>query len=292
MHKSAFITIIGKPNAGKSTFLNSLMGSRFCIVSPKAQTTRHRIKGFITTPDYQLIFSDTPGIIIPKYKMQEAMMESVKESLEDADILLLVHDEADEELGNEVIEILSNFEGKKILILNKVDKLNDIQILEKAEKWKKSGLFYGVIPYSSIHPFNQNKMLDFILEIAPEHPAYYPEDEVSDRNVRFFIGEFIREKILFYYEKEIPYSVEIVVESFKEEENITKISATIYVERDSQKAILIGKGGLALKKAATEARKDIEKFIDKKVFLDVYVKVRKNWRNSEKELKRFGYTEK
>ena len=292
MHKSAFITIIGKPNAGKSTFLNSLMGYRFCIVSPKAQTTRHRIKGFISTPEYQLIFSDTPGIIIPKYKMQEAMMEAVKESLEDADILLLVHDEADEELGIEVIDILANFEGKKILILNKVDKLNDIQILEKSEKWKKSGLFYGVIPYSSLHPFNQSKMLDFFLEISPEHPAYFPDDEVSDRNVRFFIGEFIREKILYYYEKEIPYSVEIVVESFKEEENITKISATIYVERDSQKAILIGKGGLALKKAATEARLDIEKFIDKKVFLDVYVKVRKNWRNSEKELKRFGYTEK
>lgn len=292
MHKSAFITIIGKPNAGKSTFLNSLMGYKFCIVSPKVQTTRHRIKGFISTPEYQLIFSDTPGIIIPKYKMQEAMMDSVKESLEDADILMLVHDQADAELGNEVSEILSKFDGKKILILNKVDKLNEQQITEQTEKWKNAGIFYGVVPYSSLHPFNQGRMLNFLLEISPEHPPYFPEDELSDRNVRFFLSEIIREKILFYYEKEIPYSVEIVIDSFKEEENIVKISSTIFVERESQKIILIGKGGLALKKVASEARLDIEKFIDKKVFLDVFIKIKKNWRNSDKELKRFGYTEK
>lgn len=291
MHKSAFITIIGKPNAGKSTFLNSLMGHRFCIVSPKAQTTRHRIKGFISTPEYQLVFSDTPGIIIPKYKMQEAMMESVKESLEDADILMLVLDEADDELGTEVTDVLSKFEGEKILILNKADKLTDVQITEKTDKWKKTGIFYGVVPYSALMPFNQNKMLEFLLEISPEHPKYFPEDELSDRNLRFFVSEIIREKILFNYEKEIPYSVEIVVDSFKEEENITKISAIIYVERESQKIILIGKGGLALKKAASEARKDIEKFIDKKVFLDVFVKIKKDWRNSDRELKRFGYKE-
>lgn len=291
MHKAAFISIIGKPNAGKSTFINALMGQHFCIVSPKAQTTRHRIKGFITTDDYQLVFSDTPGIIIPKYKMQEAMMEAMKESLEDADLLLLIHDEAENELSQEVLEILTGFKGQKILILNKVDRLNEQQIVEKTEHWKTSGHFYGVVPFSAIHPFNKSMLVNFLVELSPEHPAYYPEDEISDRNTRFFLAEFIREKILFFYEKEIPYSVEVKIDNFKEEENLIRISALIYVERDSQKAILIGKGGLALKKVASEARKDMEKFLDKPVFLDVFVKVKDNWRNNDLELKRFGYKE-
>jgi len=291
MHKAAFITIIGKPNAGKSTFINALMGQHFCIVSPKAQTTRHRIKGFITTDEYQLVFSDTPGIIIPKYKMQEAMMDAMKESLEDADLLLLVHDEAEMELSEEVLNVLNSFKGQKILILNKVDKLNEAQIVEKTEHWKASGHFYGVVPFSSTQPFNKSMLVNFLVELSPEHPAYYPEDEISDRNTRFFLGEFIREKILFFYEKEIPYSVEVKIDSFKEEDNLIRISALIYVERDSQKAILIGKGGLALKKVASEARKDMEKFLDKPVFLDVFVKVKDNWRNSDQELKRFGYKE-
>ncbi len=291
MHKAAFISIIGKPNAGKSTFINALMGQHFCIVSPKAQTTRHRIKGFITEKDYQLVFSDTPGIIVPKYKMQEAMMEAMKESLEDADLLLLIHDEAENELSSEVLEILNNYQGSKILILNKVDKLNEKQIVEKIEFWKASGYFYGVVPFSSVHPFNKNMLVNFLVELSPEHPAYYPEDEISDRNTRFFLAEFIREKILFHYQKEIPYSVEVKIDNFKEEEKLIRISALIYVERDSQKAILIGKGGLALKKVASEARKDMEKFLDKPVFLDVFVKVKKNWRNNDLELKRFGYKE-
>jgi len=291
MHKAAFISIIGKPNAGKSTFINALMGQHFCIVSPKAQTTRHRIKGFITTPHYQLVFSDTPGIIVPKYKMQEAMMEAMKESLEDADLLLFVHDQAETTLTEEVLDILTHFKGNKIMILNKVDLLNEEQIVEKTEYWKASGHFYGVVPFSSIHPFNKGMLVSFLVELSPEHPAYYPEDEISDRSTRFFLGEFIREKILFFYEKEIPYSVEVKIDNFKEEENLIRISALIYVERDSQKAILIGKGGLALKKVATEARKDMEKFLDKPVFLDVFVKVKDNWRNSEQELKRFGYKE-
>jgi GTP-binding protein Era len=291
MHKAAFISIVGKPNAGKSTFINALMGQHFCIVSPKAQTTRHRIKGFITTDQYQLVFSDTPGIIIPKYKMQEAMMEAMKESLEDADLLLLIHDEVENELSAEVMEVLNAFNGQKILILNKVDKLNEQQIVEKTEHWKASGLFYGVVPFSSVHPFNKNMLVDFLVELSPEHPAYYPEDDISDRNTRFFLAEFIREKILFHYEKEIPYSVEVKIDSFKEEDNLIRISALIYVERDSQKAILIGKGGLALKKVASEARKDMEKFLDKPVFLDVFVKVKTNWRNNDLELKRFGYKE-
>lgn len=291
MHKAAFISIIGKPNAGKSTFINALMGQHFCIVSPKAQTTRHRIKGFITEKDYQLVFSDTPGIIFPKYKMQEAMMEAMKESLEDADLLLLIHDEAENELSPEVLEILNNFKGQKILILNKVDRINEQQIVEKTEHWKASGHFYGVVPFSSVQPFNKSMLVNFLVELSPEHPAYYPDDEISDRNTRFFLGEFIREKILFHYEKEIPYSVEVKIDNFKEEENLIRISALIYVERDSQKAILIGKGGLALKKVASEARKDMEKFLDKPVFLDVFVKVKSNWRNSELELKRFGYKE-
>jgi len=291
VHKAAFISIIGKPNAGKSTFINALMGQHFCIVSPKAQTTRHRIKGFITEKDYQLVFSDTPGIIEPKYKMQKAMMDSVKESLEDADLLLLVHDQAEDELSEEVLDILTHFKGQIILILNKVDLLNEFQIVAKTEHWKKSGHFYGVVPFSALHPFNKIMLVNFLVELAPEHPAYYPEDEISDRNTRFFLGEFIREKILFFYEKEIPYSVEVKIDNFKEEDNLIRISALIYVERDSQKAILIGKGGLALKKVASEARKDMEKFLEKPVFLDVFVKVKNNWRNNDLELKRFGYTE-
>lgn len=291
MHKAAFISIIGKPNAGKSTFINALMGQHFCIVSPKAQTTRHRIKGFITTDEYQLVFSDTPGIIVPKYKMQEAMMEAMKESLEDADLLLLIHDETDSELSTEVLDVLNNFKGQKILILNKVDKLTEPQIVEKTEHWKASGHFYGVAPFSSVHPFNKSMLVNFLVELSPEHPAYYPDDEISDRSTRFFLAEFIREKILFFYEKEIPYSVEVKIDNFKEEENLIRISALIYVERDSQKAILIGKGGLALKKVASEARKDMEKFLDKPVFLDVFVKVKDNWRNNDLELKRFGYKE-
>ena len=267
------------------------MGQHFCIVSPKAQTTRHRIKGFITTENYQLVFSDTPGIIAPKYKMQEAMMEAMKESIEDADLLLLIHDENELELSAEVAEVLEAFKGKKIIILNKVDRLNEQQIVEKTEHWKKSGQFYGVVPFSAIHPFNKNMLLNFLVDLSPEHPAYYPEDEISDRNTRFFLAEFIREKILFFYEKEIPYSVEVKIDNFKEEDNLIRISALIYVERDSQKAILIGKGGLALKKVASEARKDMEKFLDKPVFLDVFVKVKNNWRNSDMELKRFGYKE-
>lgn len=291
MHKAAFVSIIGKPNAGKSTFINALMGQHFCIVSPKAQTTRHRIKGFISTPDYQLVFSDTPGIIEPKYKMQEAMMDAVNESLEDADILLLVHDQHEDELAPEILKTLEAHKGLKIMILNKVDLLNEAQIVEKTEHWKKSGKFYGVVPFSALHPFNKNMLVNFLVEISPEHPAYYPEDELSDRNTRFFLGEFIREKILFFYEKEIPYSVEVKIDGFKEEENLIRISALIYVERDSQKAILIGKGGLALKKVASEARKDMELFLEKPVFLDVFVKVKDNWRNSDQELKRFGYKE-
>ena len=291
MHKAAFISIIGKPNAGKSTFINALMGQHFCIVSPKVQTTRHRIKGFISTEDYQLVFSDTPGIIEPKYKMQEAMMEAMKESLEDADILILVHDQAEDTLSAEVQGILEGFKGMKILILNKVDQINEAQIVEKTEHWKASGMFYGVVPFSALHPFNKSMLLNFLVELSPEHPAFYPEDEISDRNTRFFLAEFIREKILFFYEKEIPYSVEVNIDNFKEEENLIRISALIYVERDSQKAILIGKGGLALKKVASEARKDMEKFLDKQVFLDVFVKVKDNWRNSDRELKRFGYKE-
>lgn len=291
MHKAAFISIIGKPNAGKSTFINALMGQHFCIVSPKAQTTRHRIKGFISTDDYQLVFSDTPGIIEPKYKMQIAMMDAVKESLEDADLLLYVHDQAEEQLSPEVADILNHFDGKKIMILNKVDLLNEFQISEKTEYWKASGFFYGVVPFSALHSFNKSILVNFLVELSPEHPAYYPDDEISDRNTRFFLAEFIREKILFHYEKEIPYSVEVKIDNFKEEEKLIRISALIYVERDSQKAILIGKGGLALKKVASEARKDMEKFLEKPVFLDVFVKVKDNWRNSEQELKRFGYTE-
>lgn len=290
-NKAAFISIIGKPNAGKSTFINALMGQHFCIVSPKAQTTRHRIKGFITTDNYQLVFSDTPGIIEPKYKMQVAMMEMMKESLEDADMLLLIHDQKEDELSSEVLEILEGFKGKKILILNKVDLLNEKQILEKTDHWKASGHFYGVIPFSAIDPFNTNMVLNFLVELAPEHPFYYPEEEVSDRSTRFFLEEFIREKILYHYEKEIPYSVEIKIESFKEEEELIRIHAIIYVERTSQKGILIGKGGLALKKVASEARVDMEKFLEKKVFLDVFVKVKSNWRNNDLQLKRFGYTE-
>lgn len=288
--KAGFISIIGKPNAGKSTLLNALIGMKFAIATSKAQTTRHRILGIVMHKKTQLIFSDTPGIIIPHYKLQERMMDQVHESIEDADILILVADVNDIELGTEVQEVLQEYDrNKSVLLINKVDTADQDKVVEAINALSGTYDFGHVLPISAEEKFNVDTLLDLLAEICPEHPYYFPEDQMTDRPERFFMAEIIREKIMLYYHKEIPYSVEVDIEEFKDEEKIVRISAMIYTERRSQKGILIGPGGKGLKKVGTEARKDMEVFLGKKVFLQLYVKVREKWRNNPAQLKRFGY---
>jgi GTP-binding protein Era len=289
-HKAGFVSIIGKPNAGKSTLMNSLVGEKLSIITPKAQTTRHRILGIVNTEDTQVIFSDTPGIIKPKYGLQKSMMSSVNESLSDADIILWVtdiHERHDEE---DVISKLEKTSATYALIINKIDTSNEEEVIAKVEYWKSLLTPKAIIPISALETFNVDTVMQFIMENLPEHPAYYPKDDYfTDRSERFIASEIVREKILNTYKQEIPYSAEVVITSFKEEETIFRISAEIVVERDSQKGILIGRGGETLKKVATSARIDMEKFFGKKVFLEVFVKVIEDWRNKEKYLKQFGY---
>jgi GTP-binding protein Era len=287
--KAAFVSIIGKPNAGKSTLLNSLINQKLAITNPKVQTTRHRIKAIVNQDNTQLVFSDTPGIIDPNYKLQEEMMNAVKDSIEDADIVIVLVDVQEPYLTDEVLSLLKESEAKKILVLNKADLSDQEHLAKTLEKLQNQIEADDSIIASALHKFNVNELLSKLIALSPEHPPYYPEHQFTDKPTRFFVAEFIREKILTHYQKEIPYSVEVVVDSYKEEKNITKISAIIYVERDSQKVILIGKNGLGLKRIGTEARRDIERFIDDKVFLKIFVKVKKKWRNDERLLKSFGY---
>jgi len=290
MQKAGFISIIGKPNAGKSTLLNALIGMKFAIATSKAQTTRHRILGIVMREGAQLIFSDTPGIIIPHYKLQERMMDQVHESIEDADILILVVDVNDPEMGSEVDEVLENYDrSKTILLINKIDTTDQESALKVMGELQGKYNFGHVLPISAEEKFNIDQLLNLLAEVCPEHPYYFPEDQLTDRPERFFISEIIREKILLFYHKEIPYSVEVDIEEFKDEEKIVRISAMIYTERRSQKGILIGPGGKGLKKVGTAARKDMEEFLGKKVFLKLYVKVREKWRNNPTQLRRFGY---
>lgn len=270
--------------------MNSLVGEKLSIITPKAQTTRHRILGIVNTEDTQVIFSDTPGIIKPKYGLQKSMMSSVNESLSDADIILWVtdiHERHDEE---DVISKLEKTSATYALIINKIDTSNEEEVIAKVEYWKSLLTPKAIIPISALETFNVDTVMQFIMENLPEHPAYYPKDDYfTDRSERFIASEIVREKILNTYKQEIPYSAEVVITSFKEEETIFRISAEIVVERDSQKGILIGRGGETLKKVATSARIDMEKFFGKKVFLEVFVKVIEDWRNKEKYLKQFGY---
>ena len=288
MHKAGFVSIIGKPNVGKSTLLNCLLGESLSIVSSKAQTTRHRIKGIYNDEHYQVVFSDTPGLIDPHYPLQEKMMNFLKDSLEDADLIVYVS-----ELGASVeameLDMLRKLTVPVIVVLNKVDLSNQEKLLTERERWKKTIQPYAIVPVSALKEFNTSALLDLIKEALPECPPYYDKEDLSDLNERFFVAEIIREKIFLNFKEEIPYSVEVVVDSFKEKEGIIHIGATVYTERDSQKAILIGKNGDGIKRIGTDARKHIEKFLQRKVHLALFVKVEKDWRKDEKLLKKFGY---
>lgn len=289
-HKSGFVNIIGKPNAGKSTLMNLLVGEQISIITPKAQTTRHRIIGIVNQPEYQIVFSDTPGILKPNYKLQESMMKFVDGAITDADVVLAMV-----ELGelpsaeHEIVEKINRAEVPVILAINKIDLGDQATVMTKIEAWQTILPKATIIPISALSKFNSDALVAQILEWLPEGPAYYDKDALTDKSERFFVSEILREKILKFYQKEIPYSIEVVIDEFKEEPLITKIRAIIIVSRDSQKGIIIGHQGKAIKKVATEARKDMEKFLDKKVFLETFVKVDKDWRDNETRLKNYGY---
>ena len=288
-HKSGFVNILGNPNVGKSTLMNAFVGEKLSIITPKAQTTRHRIMGIANGDDYQIVYSDTPGIVKPHYKLHESMMNFVQSALKDADVFLLVTEIGEDFKNQDILEKVKLSGIPIIVIINKID-LSEQKIVEqKLDYWKTKFENADIIPVSALHKFNIERVIDTIIHYLPESPPYFPKDELSDKTMRFFASEIIREKIFETYQKEIPYACEVVVEFYKEEANIDRISATIFVERESQKAIVIGHKGSALKKVGTDARLDIEGFIQKKVFLELHVKVNKDWRNNDTFLKRFGY---
>ena len=290
MHKAGFVNIVGNPNVGKSTLMNALVGERISITTFKAQTTRHRIMGILNTDDMQIVFSDTPGVLKPNYKLQESMMNFSVSALSDADVLLYVTDVVEKpDKHNDFIEKVRLQTFPVLLLINKID-LTDQQTLEKlVEEWKELLPQAEIIPISAISKFNIDYVLRRIKELLPDSPPYFEKDSLTDKPARFFVTEIIREKILLYYDKEIPYAVEVVVEQFKEEPKMIHINAVIYVERESQKGIIIGKQGKALKKVASEARKELERFFNKTIYLETFVKVDKDWRSSDKELRNFGY---
>ena len=289
-HKSGFVNIIGNPNVGKSTLMNSLIGQELSIITSKAQTTRHRIKGILSDDNYQIVFSDTPGVIKPAYKLQESMMKYVKSAFQDADVILYVVEIGEKGLKDiEIFEKIKKLKIPLIILLNKIDLVSQDKVLEEIENWKNKFSSAKVLPISALNGFNIEEIVELILDVLPESPPYYSKDEVTDKSERFFIEEIIREKILKHYKKEVPYSVEITVEEFFEEEEIIKIRAIIYVLRESQKGIIIGHKGLGLKRIGTESRKDIEKMLGKKVFLKTPIKVKKDWRDNSNQLKKFGY---
>ncbi len=289
VHKSGFVNIIGNPNVGKSTLLNALVGEKLAIITSKAQTTRHRLMGIVNGEDFQIVYSDTPGIVDPHYKLHEYMMKFIDSALLDADIFLLVIEVNDQFKHPEILEKIKNSGLPIILLINKIDLSTQVEVVKQLRDWKDRLPSAEIIPISALNNFNLENVFNTLLEKLPENPPYFPKDELTDKSQRFFVSEIIREKILLFYKKEIPYSVEIVVESFKETEKLIKIFALIFVARDSQKAIIIGHQGSALKKVGTEARKDIEDFVGKKVFLELTVKVNKDWRDKDLQLKRFGY---
>ena len=290
MHKAGFVNIVGKPNAGKSTLLNQLMGEKLAIVTQKAQTTRHRIFGIYNEEDVQIVFSDTPGVLDPKYELQEKMMDFVKESLQDADIFLFIVDILDKSQPSEfLLEKLNKIPIPVLLLINKIDKSNQKEMEECVEYWHKLIPKAEILPISALNAYNTEYILPKLKSLLPENPPYYDKEQFTDKSERFFVNEAVREKILLNYDKEIPYSVEGVTELFKEKEGIIFIDSIIYVERDTQKGILIGHKGDAIKKVGTEARLDLEKFFGKKIHLNLFVKVKKDWRKNERDLKNFGY---
>jgi GTPase len=288
-HKAGFVSIIGKPNVGKSTLMNAMIGEKLSIITSKAQTTRHRIMGILNGEDFQIVYSDTPGILEPKYELHKYMMKYVHTSLEDADVVLLVKEVFEKVEDEEIFKRLRNLKVPLFILLNKVDKAEQQDIQQKLEEWKTVLPAKEIIPISALNNYNVDKVFSLILENLPVHPPYYPKDELTDRPERFFASEIIREKIFLNYTQEIPYSCQVVITSFKESDDIIRINSEIYVERATQKGILIGKGGESLKKVGIEARKDMEAFFGKKVFLEQFVKVEPDWRKNEQKLRRFGY---
>ena len=289
-HKAGFVNIVGNPNVGKSTLMNQLVGERISIATFKAQTTRHRIMGIVNTPEMQIVFSDTPGVLKPNYKLQESMLAFSESALQDADILLYVTDVVENpEKNMDFLEKVQKINVPIILLINKIDESNQTQLGAIVEKWHTLLPKAEILPISAKNKFGVDMLLKRIQELLPESPAYFDKEQLTDKPARFFVSEIIREKILLYYDKEIPYSVEVSVERFKEDDKHIHINAVIYVERDSQKGIIIGHQGVALKKVSTEARKSLEKFFDKPIFLEIFVKVDKDWRSSERELNSFGY---
>lgn len=292
-HKAGFVNIVGNPNVGKSTLMNNLVGERVSIITSKAQTTRHRILGIVNSDDYQIVFSDTPGVLKPKYKLQESMLGFSESALTDADILLYVTDVVEDVSKNsDFIEKVAKEKVPVLLVINKIDLLKDNNdLLAIFDKWKTLLPQAEIFPMSAKENFNVSNLMSRILELLPDSPPYFGKDALTDKPARFFVTEIIREKILLTYDKEVPYATEVLVEKYDEKPDSIHIMSVIYVERDSQKGIIIGHGGSKLKKVGIDARKDIEKFFDKKVFLEIFVKVEKDWRNRENKLRSFGYIE-
>ena len=288
-HKAGFVNIIGNPNVGKSTLMNALVGEKLSIITSKAQTTRHRIMGIVNGDDFQIIYSDLPGILTPNYKLQEKMMKFIDNALKDEDIFLYMVEVGETKYNKKIIEKIKNSNTPTILLINKIDLSNQEKVEEQIAYWTEVFEKAYVMPISAITNFNTEKVLNQIIDLLPESPPFYPKDELTDKTMRFFISEIIREKILLFYKQEIPYSVEVVVESYKESEDIIHIGTNIFVTRESQKMIILGRQGRAIKKVGIEARKDIEEFVGKQVYLELTVKVNKDWRDNDRQLKRFGY---
>lgn len=292
MHKAGFVNIIGNPNVGKSTLMNAFIGEKLSIITSKAQTTRHRILGIVNGDDFQVILSDTPGIIKPAYELQESMMDFVKSAFEDADVLLYMVEIGEKDLKDEAFfKKITNSKIPVLLLLNKIDTSDQQQLEEQVQLWSQKVPKAEIFPISALEGFNVKEVFSRILDLLPELPPFYPKDQLTDKPERFFVNETIREKILLHYKKEIPYAVEIDTEEFFEEENIIRMRSVIMVERETQKGIIIGHKGSALKRVGVEARKDLEKFFGKQIHLELYVKVNKNWRSNERQLKRFGYNQ-
>ncbi|OUV72786.1 MAG: GTPase Era [Flavobacteriales bacterium TMED123] len=289
-HKAGFVNIIGNPNVGKSTLMNALIGEKISIITRKAQTTRHRILGILNEENYQIVFSDTPGIIKPVYRLQESMMNFVQSAFQDADVLIYMVEVGEKELKDDALfEKLKNTKVPILLLLNKIDLTQQEKVAEQIDHWKAKVPNAEILPISALNKFNLEKILERILELLPIAPPYYEKDAITDKPKRFFVAESIREKILKHYKQEVPYSVQVEVEEFEDDEEIIKIRAIIYVMRESQKGIIIGHKGAGIKRIGTEARKELERFFDKKIFLETPIKVKKNWRDDKRQLKSFGY---
>ena len=290
MHRAGFVNIIGNPNVGKSTLMNAFIGEKLSIITSKAQTTRHRILGIVNGDDFQIILSDTPGIIKPAYELQSSMMDFVKSAFDDADILIYMVEIGEKELKDKAFfEKIKSSKVPVLMLLNKIDTSNQAQLESQAALWQQNLPNAEFFPVSALEGFNVKNVLDRIIDLLPESPAYFPKDQLTDKPERFFVNKCIREKILIHYKKEIPYAVEVLTEEFFEEEEIIRLRSVIMVERETQKGIIIGHKGSALKRVGVEARKDLEKFFGKQVYLELYVKVNKNWRSNQNQLKRFGY---